>query len=61
MEFEASNKQDHAQLIEKLSQTQELQAIIKETTSATKDLVQQVMSMLQKVIIHFQLICVFAC
>lgn len=58
MEFEANNKQDHAQLIENLSQIQEHQAIIEETTSSTNDLVQQMMAMLQKVIVHFEIFCV---
>lgn len=58
MEFEANNKQDHAQLIENLSQIQEHQAIIEETTSSTNDLVQQMMAMLQKVIVHFENFCV---
>jgi hypothetical protein len=58
MEFEANNKQDHAQLIENLSQIQEHQAIIEETTSSTNDLVQQMMAVLQKVIVHLQLVCV---
>jgi len=54
MEFEANNKQDHAQLIENLSQIQEHQALIEETTSSTNDLVQQMMAMLQKVIVHLE-------
>ena len=54
MEFEANNKQDHAQLMENLSQIQEHQAVIEETTSSTSDLVQQMMAVLQKVIVHLQ-------
>jgi len=52
-EFEANKKQDHAQLIKALSQVQEHQVIIEETTSSTNDLVQQMMVMLQKVLVHF--------
>jgi len=39
MEFEANNKQDHAQLIENLSQIQGHQTIIEEITSSTNDVV----------------------
>ena len=55
-EFEANKRQDHAQLIKALSQVQEHQVIIEETTSSTNDLVQQMMVMLQKVLVHFQLV-----
>jgi hypothetical protein len=55
-EFESNKKQDHAQLIESLSQVQESQAIMVEMVSSTNDLAQQMMAMFQKVL-HSELIC----
>lgn len=49
VEFQRNSQLDHYQLMESLSQIQESQAILEAQTSATNELVQQMMAMFQKV------------